>query len=132
MRPKVSAVLTQYLKQCNEPPWTSYFIRYRDVYNDQFGLSHFNWTLDSGTNYHILRTGCWPYMKYHCTKRPLQNLTLDDKLINFIKMINLGIPQLMYGFSAMMLITHIEYVDMREHGKVPIYFLYKEDKGSHY
>lgn len=27
MRPKVSAVLTQYLKQCNEPPWTSYFIR---------------------------------------------------------------------------------------------------------
>lgn len=25
--PRVSAVLTAYLKQCNEPPWTSYFIR---------------------------------------------------------------------------------------------------------
>jgi len=27
MRPKASSVLTAYLKQCNEPPWTSYFIR---------------------------------------------------------------------------------------------------------
>lgn len=27
--PKVSEVLTAYLKQCNEPPWTSYFIRVR-------------------------------------------------------------------------------------------------------
>lgn len=123
MRPKVSAVLTQYLKQCNEPPWTSYFIRvfyclwilieffdkiqhisahklqnnenilykqYRDVNNDQWGHSHFNWTLDSGANYHILRTGCYPYMKYHCTKRPYQDLTLDDRFMKFIKVINLG------------------------------------------
>lgn len=119
MRPKVSAVLTQYLKQCNEPPWTSYFIRvqqnhpqffqfllfhtfffsstfsklqtqYRDVENDQWGRSHFNWTLDTGTNYHILRTGCYPYMKYHCTKRPYQDLSLDDNFMKFIKVINLG------------------------------------------
>lgn len=32
MRPKVSAVLTQYLKQCNEPPWTSYFIRVLNLF----------------------------------------------------------------------------------------------------
>lgn len=162
--------------------------QYRDVYNDQWGFSHFNWTLDSGANYHILRTGtnynlifiyiiqvalldilfligCYPYMKYHCTKRPLQDLSFDDNFIKLIKVLNLGklnwkfiissslwsqyitdyemqfllkgIPQLMYGLSAIMLLrfgknAHVEYVDMREHGKVPIYFLYKEDKGSHY
>ncbi|XP_031618837.1 uncharacterized protein C15orf61 homolog [Contarinia nasturtii] len=133
MRPKVSAVLTQYLKQCNEPPWTSYFIRYRDVYNDQWGKSHFNWTLDTGTNYHILRTGCYPYMKYHCTKRPHQDLSLDDNFMKFIKVINLGLPQLMYGLAAIILISHVEYVDMPGHKeKVPIYFLLKEDQGSHY
>lgn len=64
--------------------------QYRDVQNDQWGQSHFNWTLDSGTNYHILRTGCYPYMKYHCTKRPIQDLSLDDAFMKFIKIINLG------------------------------------------
>lgn len=43
----------------------------------------------------------------------------------------------MYGLSAIMLLrfgknAHVEYVDMQEYGKVPIYFLYKEDKGAHY
>lgn len=65
-------------------------IQYRDVQNDQWGKSHFNWTLDNGTNYHILRTGCYPYMKYHCTKRPYQDLSLDDNFMKFIKVINLG------------------------------------------
>lgn len=37
----------------------------------------------------------------------------------------------MYGLAAIMLITHVEHVDMPE-GKVPIFFLYKEDKGSHF
>lgn len=64
--------------------------QYRDVENDQWGRSHFNWTLDNGTNYHILRTGCYPYMKYHCTKRPIQDLSLDDRFMKFIKIINLG------------------------------------------
>lgn len=64
--------------------------KYRDVQNDQWGKSHFNWTLDTGTNYHILRTGAYPYMKYHCTKRPYQDLTLDDNFMKFIKIINLG------------------------------------------
>lgn len=64
--------------------------QYRDVKNDQWGKSHFNWKLDTGTNYHILRTGCYPYMKYHCTKRPYQDLTLDDNFMKFIKIINLG------------------------------------------
>lgn len=87
--PAASEVLTCYIKQCNEPPWTSYFVKYKDVVNDQFGLSHFNWKVGR-SNYHILRTGCYPYIKYHCTKRPHQDLSLDNKLMGAIKIINLG------------------------------------------
>jgi hypothetical protein len=43
----------------------------------------------------------------------------------------LGIPPLFYGLAATMLIKHVEYVDMPDR-KVPIYFLYEEDKGSEY
>ncbi|XP_053678156.1 uncharacterized protein C15orf61 [Anopheles nili] len=132
-KPKVSEVLTAYLKQCNEPPWTSYFIKHSDVRNDQFGWSHFNWTLDTGTNYHILRTGCYPYMKYHCTKRPWQNLTLEDRFFRCIKVANLGLPQLFYGLAAVFLIRHVELVKVESAAApVPIYFLYAEDKGSLY
>lgn len=59
--------------------------------NDQWGRSHFNWTLESGTNYHILRAGCYPYMKYHCTKRPYDDLKFDDFFFRSLKVMNLGI-----------------------------------------
>ncbi|XP_037026808.1 uncharacterized protein C15orf61 homolog [Bradysia coprophila] len=130
IKPRASDVLTTYLKQCNEPPWTSYFIKQKDVSNDQWGKSHFNWTLDSGNNYHILRTGCYPYMKYHCSKRPYQDLSLDDNFFRVMKVINLGIPLLFYGLAAIALIKHTEIVHMADGQKVPIYFLYPEDKGS--
>lgn len=42
-----------------------------------------------------------------------------------------GIPQLMYGLSAIFLIEHTEYVQMSDRA-VPIYFLYEEDKGLRY
>lgn len=111
LKPKASQVLTAYLKQCNEPPWTSYFVKVKqfnssnssiykqikfldfqlkDVENDQWGRSHFNWTLETGTNYHILRTACFPYLKYHCSKREIQDLSLEDKFFRFLKIINLG------------------------------------------
>lgn len=35
----------------------------------------------------------------------------------------------MYGIGALMLIRHVEYVDMPD-GRIPIYFLYEENKGS--
>ncbi|XP_017467626.1 PREDICTED: uncharacterized protein C15orf61 homolog isoform X2 [Rhagoletis zephyria] len=128
LKPKASEVLTAYLKQCSEPPWTSYF--FKDVENDQRGWSHFNWTLDTGTNYHILRTGCYPYMKYHCSKRAIQDLSLEDRFFRVLKVINLGLPMLFYGLAAIHLITHEELVHLPNGSRIPIYFLYAEDKGS--
>ncbi|XP_055384981.1 uncharacterized protein C15orf61 [Condylostylus longicornis] len=129
VKPRASEVLTAYLKQCNEPPWTSYFVKQADVVNDQFGKSHFNWPLDTGANYHILRTGCFPYLKYHCTKRPHQNLDIENLFFGLLKVLNLGIPTFFYGLSATALISHTEYVILKNK-TIPIYFLYEEDKGS--
>ncbi|XP_058794820.1 uncharacterized protein C15orf61 isoform X2 [Phymastichus coffea] len=127
-KPLSSEVLTCYLKQEHEPPWTSYFVRYADVQNDQRGMSHFNWPVGT-SNYHVLRTGCWPYIKYHCSRRPKQDLTFDDTFFKAIKLINLGIPTLMYGLAATQLIRHSELVKT-PHGDVTIFFLLPEDKGS--
>ncbi|XP_054278598.1 uncharacterized protein C15orf61 [Macrosteles quadrilineatus] len=127
-RPAASLVLTSYLKQTNEPPWTSYFVKYKNVINDQRGQSHFNWKVGN-SNYHILRTGCYPYIKYHCTKRPYQDLSLDNSMMKVIKILNFGIPTLLYGIAAIFLIKHSEIV-YTDKGNIPIYFLIKEDKGS--
>ncbi|XP_067004731.2 uncharacterized protein C15orf61 homolog isoform X2 [Anabrus simplex] len=129
-KPAASEVLTRYLEQCNEPPWTSYFVKYSSVYDDQWGLSHFNWPVGK-SNYHILRTGCYPYIKYHCSRRPYQDLQVEDLFFRMIKVINLGIPCLAYGLAASMLIKHQERVHTSA-GQVYIYFLYKEDLGSIY
>uniref|UniRef100_A0A0A9WY25 Uncharacterized protein n=1 Tax=Lygus hesperus TaxID=30085 RepID=A0A0A9WY25_LYGHE len=127
-RPKASEVLSAYLRQVNEPPWTSYFVKYSSVVNDQFAKSHFNWQVGR-SNYHILRTGCFPYIKYHCSKRPFQDLSFEDSCMGVIKLMNLGIPTLMYGTAATMLITHKELVHL-EGGQVWIYFLLKEHTGA--
>ncbi|XP_076295800.1 uncharacterized protein C15orf61 homolog [Lasioglossum baleicum] len=129
-KPLASEVLTSYLLQTDEPPWTSYFVKYADILNDQRGMSHFNWPVGT-SNYHVLRTGCFPYIKYHCTKRPRQDLRIEDKFFKAIKLLNLGIPTLMYGLAATWLIRHQETVKTAR-GDVTIYFLLPEDKGSMY
>ncbi|XP_014215882.1 uncharacterized protein C15orf61 homolog isoform X2 [Copidosoma floridanum] len=127
-KPPASEVLSCYLEHQGEPPWTSYFVRYSDVLNDQRGMSHFNWSVGR-SNYHVLRTGCFPYIKYHCSRRPPQDLGFDDAFFKAIKIINLGIPTLMYGLAATLLIRHSEVVKTSK-GDVTIYFLLPEDKGS--
>ncbi|KAF2356524.1 Protein of unknown function DUF4528 [Trinorchestia longiramus] len=104
LKPKSSLVLSTHLRQRGLPHWTSYFVKYRDITSDQRGLSHFNWQVD-GENYHILRTGCWPYIKYHCTKRPHEDLQLENNIFRAIKVINFGIPCLAYGVAACFLIS---------------------------
>lgn len=59
------------------------------VVNDQWGKSHFNWKVGN-SNYHILRTGCYPYIKYHCTQRQEANLIVEDYFFRLIKLMNLG------------------------------------------
>ncbi|CAO1309793.1 unnamed protein product [Diamesa hyperborea] len=134
-KPKASEVLTAYLQQMSEPPWTSYFVKLKDVENDHKGRTSYNWTLESGANYHVLRTWCWPYIKFHCSQIEPKDLGFEDKFFRLIKMINLGIPLVMYGFAAIFLIKHVETVNLKIPKKSPdvkIYFLYPEDKGARY
>lgn len=48
-------------------------------------------------------------MKYHCTKRPLQDLSLDDNFLKFIKVVNLGKlkKKLLLHFDDMLIDVHI-------------------------
>ncbi|CAH3138632.1 unnamed protein product [Pocillopora meandrina] len=128
LKPKASEVLTQHLRQRGLPNWTSYFVRYKSVMNDNFAMSHFNWLVD-GQNYHILRTGCFPFIKYHCSKRPWQDLKLENNILTLLKILNLGIPTLAYGIAAFFLIKHEETVKT-VNGDVKIYFLMEEEKDA--
>ena len=112
----------------------------REVVDDQRGRSHFNWSVD-GINYHVLRTGCFPFVKYHCTRRPPTDLKLEDRFFYFLKIINLGtvvclirysssnmvssyldgslsffhgtgIPCLAYGVVSWWLVTHVEKLEV--------------------
>ncbi|EDO45650.1 predicted protein, partial [Nematostella vectensis] len=127
-RPSSSEVLTTHLRQRSHPTWTSYFVPYKFVINDQYGLSHFNWEVDD-VNYQILRTGCFPFIKYHCTRRPRQDLSMENRVFTALKVMNLGIPTLTYGIAACFLAKHEEIV-RTDKGDVKIYFLIPETKDA--
>ncbi|KAG7468261.1 hypothetical protein MATL_G00141150 [Megalops atlanticus] len=129
-RPAASEVLTCHLLQRRLPPWTSFCVRYSAISNDQFGLSNFNWEVP-GANYHILRTGCFPFIKYHCTKAPRQDLHLENTFFTALKLINLGIPCLAYGVGSWLMVGASETVQTSV-GPVTVYFLYKEREGAQY
>lgn len=52
-------------------------------------MSNFNWKVGS-SNYQILRTGCFPYIKYHCSRKEEEDLVVSDKFMRIIKVLNLG------------------------------------------
>lgn len=89
-RPTTSEVITCYIRLTNYPYWTSFFVPYSSILNDHYAFSSFNWLVD-GHNYQILRTGCYPFIKYHCTKKEAENMSAQNKLFNMIKVVNLGI-----------------------------------------
>ncbi|CAG9134366.1 unnamed protein product [Plutella xylostella] len=93
-------------------------------------MSNFNWPAGR-SNYEILRTGCFPYIKYHCSRKPPEDLHLSDTFMRIIKIVNFGIPCLLYGLAATQLIRHEEIV-LTKKGSVTIYFLLPEDKGARF
>ncbi|KAM6409474.1 uncharacterized protein C15orf61 homolog [Rhynochetos jubatus] len=129
-RPAASEVLSQHLRQRGLPHWTSYCVKYSAVRNDQFGLSHFNWRVN-GANYHILRTGCFPFIKYHCSRAAPQDLALQNAAFTALKVLNAGIPTLLYGIGSWFFVSVTETVHTSR-GPVTIYFLNKEDEGAMY
>ena len=123
--PKSSAVLEKYLKQRNLPSWTAFYVPQSDIQNDLWGKSHFNFKVEKA-NYHVLRTGAFPFIKFHCTQRPEgQDLSLENNFYNVLKVLNFGFPCLLYGIAGLLWANHIEEVKLEER-TIKIYFWYKE------
>ena len=97
-----------------------------DVENDLWGLSHFNYQVDK-INYHVLRTGAHPFIKFHCTARPKDNsLWIENHFYNFLKVANFGLPCVLYGFAGLIWANHRETVHLSGYPSVTIYFWYPE------
>uniref|UniRef100_A0A915E6X2 Uncharacterized protein n=1 Tax=Ditylenchus dipsaci TaxID=166011 RepID=A0A915E6X2_9BILA len=124
-RPLASSIVRAYIRKRSFPSWTSFFLPYKHVQDDLFGEKHINFDVD-GHNYHMLRIGCYPYVKYHCTQRPSQDLHLENRLYKALTVINLGIPCLLYGLAAIFLKKHTDEIVYQ--GKtIPIHFLMLEE-----
>ena len=142
IKPKSSIVLETYLKQRNYPTWTAFYVAQSDIQNDLWGQSHFNFSIIqehhshekvnnkqfiSRKNYHVLRTGAFPFVKFHCTLRPKEDLTLENVFYNVLKIINFGFPCLLYGIAGLIWADHIELVNIEDYPHpIKIYFWYQE------
>ena len=148
--PKSSFVLSQQLRQRNYPEWTAWlmtpvdiklddriyglfyrYVPYKDVRNDLWGQSHFNHDVD-GVNYHVLRTGAFPFVKFHVSKRPRQDLALEDAFYRVLKVLNLGVPTLAYGVAGLLWAKHSEEVTICDGKTLTVYFWYQETKNARF
>jgi len=116
------------LKNAGLPHWTAFYVPRHQVCNDLWGWSHFNHEVD-GTNYHVLRTGAFPFVKFHCSKRPPEDLRIEDAFYRVLKVLNLGLPTLAYGLAGLLMASHTEEVVV-EGSRITLYFWYEEDRGS--
>ena len=130
-QPKSSEVLKQYLRQRNYPSWTAWYVPYSQVQNDYFSRSHFNFDVD-GLNYHVLRTGAFPFIKFHCTRKSIdENLKFQDVFYTILKLLNFGFPTLLYGIAGLLWANHTEQVYMQNyHRFITLYFWYPENVES--
>jgi len=126
--PKSSLVLSTMLSKSGLPYWTAWYVPRHQVVNDLWGQSHFNHAVD-GENYHVLRTGAFPFIKFHCSKRPVQDLRIEDKFYGLLKILNFGLPTLAYGLSGLLMAAHTEQIKVAGQD-IKLYFWYKEDRGS--
>ena len=111
--PKSSEVLKSYLKQRNLTSWTAFYVPRCDAENDLWGCSHFNFEVE-GVNYHILRTGAYPFIKFHCTQRPKgQDLSIENHFYNVLKVTNFGFPCFLYGLAGLLWANHTEKVTVK-------------------
>ncbi len=124
--PKSSEVLTAYLRHRQCPSWTAFYLPLCQVKNDLFGCSHFNHRLDDDHNYHVLRTGAFPFVKFHCTLRPEQDLTLENTFYNVLKVANLGFPCFLYGCAGLLWTKYEERFQFDDTNAVTLFFWYKE------
>jgi len=134
-KPTCSVMLQHFLIQRKLPYWTSFFVKYSDVKSDHHGKSHFNVLVQDPENpttvqnYEILRTGCYPYIKYHCTlTNPPNDLQFTNSVIRACKIGTLCLPCLLYGSAAVFLITHKEHVKTLD--DLELHFLLPEAHGA--
>ncbi|KAL1228694.1 Uncharacterized protein TSPI_04378 [Trichinella spiralis] len=124
-RPLASDVLRVHLITRQHPAVTSFFIPYRYIQDEHFGQSCFNFEVDK-INYRIMRTGCFPFVKYYCNREaPIDNY-LTDKFFTILKILNLGIPCLLYGVIAWFLVQSVTTYYING-SKVILYFLLPEE-----
>ena len=127
--PPSSLVLSCMLRQAGHPSLTAWYVARGEATDDQWGQSHFNWEVD-GINYHVLRTGAFPFIKYHATRKPTQDLSAEDIFFRVLKCVHVGVPTLLYGLAGLLWARHTEKVTLPDGKHATIYFWYPEARAG--
>jgi hypothetical protein len=127
--PPSSLVLSCMLRQAGHPALTAWYVGRGDASDDQWGRSHFNFEVD-GVNYHVLRTGAFPFIKYHATRKPKADLAAEDVFYRALKVVHAGVPTLLYGLAGLLWARHTETVILPDDQRATIYFWYPEHRSD--